>query len=184
MQSGPIPEEFLRGCGFQEEFLQALPQLRELAAKTSGCRISYSSADQRFARRLHEELQRCGVRCWLDEYPVMPAEAQGRPVSEPPATGERILLCCSHDSLNSWWVDRQLETIARAEARQPQSQGLAETALIPLSLDGYLLQSAVNPRRQQPLLSRPATDFSDWEVDPARFQAQIDSVVNQLRAGG
>jgi TIR domain len=38
------------------------------------CFISYSHADQSFARRLHDQLQGRGIRCWLDEHQLLPGD--------------------------------------------------------------------------------------------------------------
>jgi hypothetical protein len=61
LKSKSLPIAFLRGCGLPESFINGLPLAREFYS----CFISYSSADESFARKLHGDLQEHGVRCWF-----------------------------------------------------------------------------------------------------------------------
>ena len=99
IQSGPLPEVFLRGCGLADEHIRFLPELWQWRPRYASCLISYSRSDQPFARRLHEALQNRGLRCWLDEHPVLPGEAAARPINDRVGAGDIVLLCCSTDSL-------------------------------------------------------------------------------------
>ena len=179
--SAPLPEAFLRGCGLAEDFIRSLPAFQRSRAGAGACLISYSRADMRFARRLHDALQERGLRCWLDEHPVLPSEAVPHPVGEAARAGEKVLLCCSHDSLNSWWVDKRVEAALQQEQELAGQPGRAALALIPLNLDGYLFRPEWRNWQQQPLTSRPVADFAGWDADPARFDAQLDSVVRALQ---
>jgi hypothetical protein len=65
MQSGRLPEVFLRGCGLPDNWIEYLPSLLNEPVKFYSCFISYSSKDEEFAKRLHADLQNSGVRCWF-----------------------------------------------------------------------------------------------------------------------
>lgn len=182
MDSGSLPEPFLRGCGLAEEFLRAMPQWQHLKSQAGPCLISYSYADALFAQRLHDALQAQGLRCWLDEHPVLPADAAGHPLGEAVHVGEKLLLCCSHASLQSWWVAPQVEQALRLEERLSRELGRPFQTLIPLNLDGFLFRPDWQDWPQEPLTSRPIADFSDWDTNPARFGAQLKTVVQALRA--
>ena len=56
-------------------------------------------------------------------------------------------------------------------------------ALIPLNLDGYLLSDEWQSGRKQEVLSRLAPDFTDWEKDNAKFEAQFEQAVKALQSG-
>jgi hypothetical protein len=44
------------------------------AVELCSCFISYSHADKSFARRLRDQLQGRGIRCWLDEKQILPGD--------------------------------------------------------------------------------------------------------------
>jgi hypothetical protein len=83
--NGKIPVEFLRGCGLSdleiesaklaapgldpEQVTQITYEIYRLYCDQPiqfySCFISYNSKDQKFAQRLHDDLQNSGVRCWF-----------------------------------------------------------------------------------------------------------------------
>src|SRR4051794_25977363 len=64
---GKIPDIFLRCCGAPESLIAYLPSLIGSMSPIQfySCFISYSSRDEKFADRLHADLQAKGVRCWF-----------------------------------------------------------------------------------------------------------------------
>src|SRR5438270_8000096 len=62
---GQLPISFLRGCGVPDSFIDYIESLSEGNKRYYSCFISYSSADEDFAKRLHADLQDNGVRCWF-----------------------------------------------------------------------------------------------------------------------
>lgn len=71
---GKIPEVFLRGAGVPEILITYLPSLLSQPIQFYSCFISYSHQDKVFARRLHDQLQGHGIRCWLDEHQLLPGD--------------------------------------------------------------------------------------------------------------
>ena len=55
--------------------------------------------------------------------------------------------------------------------------------LLPLNLDGYLLESWKGPLAVK-VRKRLAADFTGWEQDNAKFEAEFERVVEALRAEG
>ena len=48
--------------------------LLDEAIQFYSCFISCGHADKSFAGRLHDGLQRPGIRCWLDEHQMLPGD--------------------------------------------------------------------------------------------------------------
>jgi hypothetical protein len=57
-------------------------------------------------------------------------------------------------------------------------------ALIPLNLDGQMFKPDWQDWKQQPLISRMAPGFTGWDKDNAQFEAQLEKIIQALRADG
>ena len=109
-KSQHLPLVFLRGCGLPEQLIRYLPSLLEHAVQFYSCFISYSQRDASFAHRLHDDLQSCGVRCWLDEKKLLPGDDIYQHIDQAIRLSDKVLLCCSESALGSWWVDSEVGT--------------------------------------------------------------------------
>ena len=90
---GNIPEVFLRGAGVPEDFITYMKSLVGRPFEFYSCFISYNHTDQSFARRLHDQLQGRGIRCWLDEHQMLPATTSTSRSTA--ASGSGIRCCCA-----------------------------------------------------------------------------------------
>ena len=72
------------------------------------CFINYNHTDKAFARQLHDTLQGRGIRCWLDEKQLRPGDDIYEEVDRGIRHWDKVLLCCSKDSLTSWWVENEI----------------------------------------------------------------------------
>jgi uncharacterized protein YjbI with pentapeptide repeats len=184
VSKGNIPEVFLRGAGVPEDFFAFLSALRGKPIEFYSCFISYSHADKNFARRLHDGLQSRGIRCWLDEHKLLPGDDIFEQVDRGIRLWDKVLLCCSKDSLNSWWVDDEITRAFKKEQEMLKERGRKVLALIPLNLDGYMWRGDWPSPKATQLKSRLAADFTGWEHDNARFEQQFELVLKALRADG
>jgi hypothetical protein len=137
-----------------------------------------------FARRLHDALQGRGIRCWLDERQILPGDKIHHAVDEGIRLWDKVLLCCSKDALASWWVDKEVEKAVMKEGKLSKERGKEILALIPLNLDGHLFSPDWQNWKRDPLTSRMAPDFTDWDKDNAKFEKQLEAVIKALRADG
>jgi TIR domain-containing protein/pentapeptide repeat protein len=177
---GNIPEVFLRGAGVPEILITYLPSLLSKPIQFYSCFISYSHEDKVFARRLHDTLQGRGIRCWLDEYQLLPGDDIYEQVDRGIRLWDKVLLCCSESSLKSWWVENEIDIAFGKEQELMKERGKGVLALIPLNLDGYLFKWE-NGRVQQ-VKKRLAPDFTGWEKNNSIFEKQVERVVKALMA--
>ncbi len=169
-------ETFLRRAGVPESIMLTFATMIESPGEFFSAFISYSHVDKRFAQRVYADLQAQGVRCWLDEHDLKPGERISDAVSDAIRLHDRILLCCSEASLESWWVKDELRKAQERERRERRD------IIIPLMVDRYLLD-AWDDGLAADLRSRLAADFTGWESDNAKFEAKFERVVKALRMG-
>lgn len=183
LSNGVIPALFLRGVGVPETLITYLPSLTEQVLQFYSCFISYSHSDASFARRLHDALQGRGIRCWLDEHQLLPGDKIFAEVDRGIRLWDKVLLCCSEGSLTSWWVDNEIEIALAKEQQLWKTRGKEVLSLIPLNLDGYMFGDWASAKATQ-IKSRVAADFTGWDHDNEKFEAQFDKLVRALRANG
>jgi hypothetical protein len=181
-RSPELPVVFLRGCGLPETLIDYLPSLLNPVLQYYSCFISYSHQDKSFARRLHNELQTQGIRCWLDEHQMLPGDDIYEQVDRGIQLWDKVLLCCSKHSLTSWWVDNEIDTAFEKERELLKQRDSKTLALIPLDLDGYLHSAGWRNGKKRQILTRLAESFIDWEQDPQKFDTALKRVVKSLRA--
>lgn len=171
---GKIPEAFLRGCGVPEDLIKLIPSLLSQPFQFYSCFISYSSRDEEFARRLHADLQAAGVRVWFAPEDLKIGDKIRDRIDESIRIHDKLLLILSENSIDSQWVEKEVETAFEKERRKP-----GDTVLFPIRLDAAVMETdqawAADIRR-----TRHIGDFSKWK-DHDAYKAAFDRLMRDLK---
>jgi uncharacterized protein YjbI with pentapeptide repeats len=174
-----IPETFLRGCGVPETLIKHLPLLTvQSEVQFYSCFVCYAAQDKQIAQRLHDELQRLGIRCWLEEKPTPPGE-----VDEWEDRGfrfwDKVLLCASQHSLASLWVEDEIDAVLEREREMEKELRRTVRVLFAIDLDSYL--DRWQGAKKDLIITRRVSDLAGWETDSAKFERGLGQVVQALR---
>ena len=171
---GNIPEIFLRGCGLPDEFISYIPSLFGKGIEYYSCFISYSHRDDDFAKRLHNDLQAKGVRCWFAPHDMKIGDKIRPTIDDSIRLHDKLLLILSEHSVESDWVEHEVEHALDLE------QERKKTGLFPVRIDDAIMESttgwAGNVKRQ-----RHIGDFTQWKQHDA-YQAAFDRLLRDLKA--
>jgi hypothetical protein len=172
-KSGQLPLSFLRGCGLPNNLIEYLPSLLNQPIQFYSCFISYSSKEEEFARRLHADLQDKGIRCWFAPENMKIGDRIRTKIDEVIRLHEKLLLVLSANSINSDWVEKEVETAFEKE-RETES-----TVLFPVRLDDAVLESkagwAADIKR-----ARHIGDFRRWK-DHDGYRRAFERLLHDLK---
>jgi uncharacterized protein YjbI with pentapeptide repeats len=182
LSGGKIPESFLRGCGVPENFILYMKSLAGMGLDFYSVFISYSSADQAFADRLHADLQAKGVRCWFAPHDIKGGRKLHEQIDEAIRIYDKLLLILSDASMGSPWVKSEIAN-ARTKESQQQRQVLFPITLVPFdrirSWKLFDADTGIDSAREVREYFIP--DFSDWKAHDAYTKA-FDRLVRDLEA--
>lgn len=179
-----LPKVFLKGCGLSELIIDYVPSLFDGAINYYSCFLSHSHLDKDFARLLYSKLQEHDIRCWLDEHQMLPGDDPHDQIQKGIKLWDKFILCCSKNSLTSWWVDSELNRAFIKEQTLTRERGRKMFVLIPLDLDGFLFSGEWQSGKSEEVRSRMVGDFASWQSDPAKFETELTQLIKALRADG
>ena len=138
------------------------------------CFISYTSKDDPFATDLHTKLQAKGIRCWFAPEDLRIGDRFQEQIEESIRLYDKLLLVLSENSVNSPWVEREVQAAFEKEQRQ------GSTVLFPVRLDDAVMDCsrawAADIRR-----TRHIGDFRRWK-DHDSFQKSLDRLLRDLKS--
>ena len=176
LQSRNLPDPFLKGIGVPDV---AIVYYHSLAISASpiqlySCFISYSSKDEEFCRRLHNDLQAAGVRCWFAPEDLKIGDRSRTRIEESIRIYDKLLIVLSEHSIRSPWVEHEIEAAFEQERRR------SATVLFPIRLDDAMMDTnqawAASIRRE-----RHIGNFTGWKNHDA-YQRAFDRLIRDLRA--
>jgi uncharacterized protein YjbI with pentapeptide repeats len=169
---GQIPEAFLRGAGVPDDFITYMRSLVAKPIEFYSCFISYSSKDDEFAQRLYADLQSKHVRCWFAPEDLKIGERFRDRIDESIRIFDKLLLVLSANSINSPWVESEVEAALERE------RGEQKTVLFPIRLDDAVMETtqawAADLRR-----TRHIGDFTRWK-DHDSYQKSLARLLRDL----
>lgn len=92
---------------------------------------------------------------------------------------DKVLLCCSKNSLSSPWVEEEIAKAKQKERELWKARERKTLALIPLDLDGYVFDGWESAMQSE-VVRRSVADFKGWE-DDATFDVGFEKLVKALR---
>ena len=172
---GNIPEIFLRGAGVPEDFITYMRSLVGKPIEFYSCFISYSSKDEEFAERLHADLQSKGVRCWFAPEDLKIGDKFRSRIEESIRLYDKVMVVLSEHSIQSSWVEEEVET-----ALEKERQHSGTTVLFPIRLDDAVMETkqawAASLRR-----TRHIGEFNNWKSHD-RYKKAFDRLLRDLQA--
>ena len=191
-KSGDLPVAFLRGCGLSDWQIESAKLLKadlstsqvtditykiaelrsDPAIQFYSCFISYSSKNEDFARRLHDDLQEAGVRCWFAHEDLKIGDKVRHVIDDAIRLHEKLLLILSEFAIGSQWVEDEVEAAYEEEAKR------GKTILFPIRLD----ESVMDTRQAWASKLRRQRHIGDFTA-PDKYNAAFQDLLHDLRAG-
>ena len=175
LQSRPDRKEeivsFLTSAGVTDYNL--IPFINfEPPPKLSSVFISYSRSDSKFVLSLFTSLMEQGINCWLDEENLRAGEIIRDEINDALQHCDKVILCCSSNSLHSDWVKYEVKLTLNIE------KSTGKLLLIPLNLDTSFQKWCKT--QVKTITERLAVDFTNWR-DPKAFSASIKKLLDALK---
>jgi len=146
----------------------------ELFSMLQSTFISYGAPDQGFAQKLHEALQRNGVRTFFFPEHAVPGTRLSSMMNKGVNEFDRVILICSNASLQRTGVRSEIQLSLDREAREG-----AGDRLIPVTLDKYVFTEwwPEKPENARAIRDKVIADF----CDPNEFDSQLMRLIGALK---
>jgi hypothetical protein len=140
------------------------------------CFISYSSKDIEFTKKLHHDLEREGVRCWIDREDLKIGDRIRSRIDEAIRVHDKLLLVLTESSVKSPWVEKEVETAMEKERRK------GRMVLFPIRLDDAVMETneawAADLRRMWHI-----GDFREWKSHD-QYKVAFERLMQDLKSDG
>lgn len=183
MSRGKIPEAFLRGVGLPDVFLTFAQSLVTQPIERYSCFISYSSKDEIFARRLHNDLQANNVRCWFAPENLLAGQKQHEQIGEAIRVFDKLLVILSSNSMESEWVKTEISFARKREIFQNQR------VLFPVRLVDFdtlkswqCFDADTGKDSAREIREYYIPDFSDWATNGEKYAESISKLIEALKS--
>jgi hypothetical protein len=138
------------------------------------CVLSYATENQAFAEKLYANLQQQGVSCWFAPHDLRTGDKIRTQIYETISKNDKLLIVLSQHSIESLWVEEEVEAALDREHQQPGT-----LMLFPVRLDETVLHTskawAIAVRQ------RYISDFRQWN-DETAYQRALQRLLRDLKA--
>jgi hypothetical protein len=138
------------------------------------CFISYAHQNEEFAQKLHADLRSKGVQCWYAPEDLKIGDKIRSTIDQSIQSNDKLLLILSAHSIDSDWVEKEVEIAFEKERKHKQS------VLFPIRLDAAVMDTdqawAADIRR-----TRYIGDFTRWR-DGDAYQRSFQRLLRDLQA--
>ncbi|MEM7132061.1 MAG: toll/interleukin-1 receptor domain-containing protein [Chloroflexota bacterium] len=170
---GNISAAFLHGVGVDDASIKFIQSVATTAAKYYSCFISYSNADRGLAERIYADLQTNNVRCWYAPEDLKIGDRIRQGIDQAIQIHDKLLLLLSRISVDSQWVESEVECALEQEDRT------SKLVLLPIRLDDAVMDTdkawAADIRRK-----RHIGDFTNWK-DHDVYKKAFDQLLRVLK---
>ncbi len=180
---GNISEVFLRGCGVPDQMIEYAKSLTGSPIQYYSCFISYSNKDEEFAKRVHNDLQAAGVRCWFAPHDIQAGKKIHHQIDDAIRVYDKLLLILSHNSMSSNWVGSEIIRAKKKEDRQG-SQMLFPVSIVPYDkiTDWEFFDSDTGRDLAREIREYFIPDFSLWKKDHDTYSMAFERLLRDLKA--
>jgi len=160
---GNIPETFLQNAGIPPHSIKLICMLAGNVYGFKSCFISYSQQDKIFVEKLYSDLQKNGVPCWYAPKDIKIGDKIRQTIEEAILQHDKLLLVLSAHSINSAWVEKEVETVFDKEKN-------GETVLFPICIDSQVMNTE-KAWVGDIIRTRHIGDFSNWKNNDSYIKA-------------
>jgi hypothetical protein len=170
---------FLTKMGITGELAEYLPDFYNSSIALYPAFLSHSWKDKPFVRKLYEAISRKGTTVYLDEKKMKPGDNIHDSISEAIKVYDKLILVCSENSINSWWVEKELERVYAKERELQKERGKKYRLVIPIRIDDAILDC--DDGILATVKNSVIGDFTQWENENA-FNKAVDELIAALNA--
>jgi hypothetical protein len=182
---GALARRWLLGRGIDNSSVGSpSPSSMTQPARFYSCFISYSTKDEKFARKLHDRMVQEGVLAWFAPKSIRGGEKIYDQIDQAIQTYEKLILVLSQDSMRSDWVMTELRKAFRLERKEGNRK------LFPIRLTGYddlrgweCFDSDHGKDLALEVREYFIPDFSNWN-DRASFEDAFGYLIRDLKSEG
>jgi len=179
-----LPEKFLRGCGLDDQTITYFRSRIAHPIRFYTCFISYSTQDDPFATRLHNDFQAAGIRCWKWDHDARTGRSLWGEIDQAIRHYDKLVLIASEHSLKSPAVNREIERALQQEdqrlKQKQQGQDTDPDVLFPIRLDDYVFNTWDHERKPD-VVKKVIADARGWETDHATYQKVLQKLIQDLK---